>query len=474
MRKKKIFVGLILLVLLGAINVVIFNHSEPASGKIDFTMTVSSSQSFATTVYYISGNENYHKDFSQIQSRTVTYGANGVNTEEKILFQIPNDVTYIRLDPGDTKEKIEVSDISFKYRRYKKIKDVEFDLTKAIQKNNISSIKKTSGNSFLIKTENGDPYIVMPLDNNSVAESIKNLDKPLNNLKHLILCLMIDCLVIIVWIKWDSLISFPKDIIGNRKMLKSLAKNDFKSRFSGSYLGIVWAFVNPIVTVILYWFVFQKALNAGTQSTKSGIAVPYVLWLLAGLVPWFYFSDAWSSGTNALVEYSYLVKKVVFKVKILPVVKVFSSVFVHIFFIGFTIVMYIMYGYYPKLFNLQIIYYSIAMMIFTLGLVYICAAIVPFFRDLSQIIAIFMQVLMWMTPIMWNIDAMNINPIVEDILKLNPMYYIISGYRDSLISGIYFWDKFDLTLYFWIFTGFMVLIGTTIFKKLEVHFADVL
>ncbi len=257
-------------------------------------------------------------------------------------------------------------------------------------------------------------------------------------------------------------------------MLWKLAKNDFKSRFAGSFFGVVWAFVNPIVTVLLYWFVFEKALNVGTQSTKAGITVPYVLWLIAGIVPWFYFSEAWSSGTNSLIEYSYLVKKVVFDIKSLPVVKIISSLFVHVFFIVFLLIMMALYGFYPNLYFLQILYYSFAMICFTIGLTYLTSALVVFFRDLSQIIAIFMQVLMWMTPILWNIDAMNINSVSIKILKLNPMYYIVAGYRDSVINSVWFWERPTLSIYFWVVTIVLFFVGRAIFNKLKIHFADVL
>ena len=124
-----------------------------------------------------------------------------------------------------------------------------------------------------------------------------------------------------------------KDLISNRKLIWNLSKNDFKSRFSGSYFGIIWAFIQPVVTVLVYWFVFEKGLHAGRINLRSGIDVPFVLWLVAGLVPWFFFSEALCGGTNALIEYSYLVKKVVFKVSILPLIKVISALFVHLFFV---------------------------------------------------------------------------------------------------------------------------------------------
>ena len=118
------------------------------------------------------------------------------------------------------------------------------------------------------------------------------------------------------------LLTLPKELWDNRKLIWKLSKNDFKTRFAGSYLGIIWAFVQPIVTIIMYWLVFEKGLKAGAQLSKDGIEVAFVLWLSAGLVPWFFFAEALNNGTNALLEYNYLVKKVVFKISILPIIKI--------------------------------------------------------------------------------------------------------------------------------------------------------
>ena len=80
------------------------------------------------------------------------------------------------------------------------------------------------------------------------------------------------------------------EIIENRQLIKSLAKNDFKTKFAGSYLGTIWAFVQPVVTVLIYWFVFDKAIGM-RASIRGELPLPYVLWLVAGIVPWFFFSD---------------------------------------------------------------------------------------------------------------------------------------------------------------------------------------
>ena len=267
-----------------------------------------------------------------------------------------------------------------------------------------------------------------------------------------------------------------KDIFTNRKLITKLAKNDFKQKFAGSTLGVIWAFVQPIVTVLVYWIVFDKALNAGTQGTKAGINAPFVLWLSAGIVPWFYFSEVLAGGTIVLQEYNYLVKKVVFPINVLPIVKAVSSLFVHGFFVLFTLIVYLLYGFGLTPFILQIFYYSFSMMLLAIGLIYLTSALCVFFRDMAQLVNIILQVGVWATPIMWNYDDMvdRIPGWLNVLLQLNPMYYITSGYRDSFISQTGFWTKPWLTLYFWCFTILMFVLGTHIFRKLQPQFADCL
>ena len=81
---------------------------------------------------------------------------------------------------------------------------------------------------------------------------------------------------------------------------------------------------------------------------------------------------------------------------------------------------------------------------------------------------------MWVTPIMWDFNDLGLGGSLAKILKLNPIFYIVQGYRDSLINKVAIWQHPVLTLYFWVFTIVVFFLGTRLFKKLQVHFADVL
>lgn len=269
--------------------------------------------------------------------------------------------------------------------------------------------------------------------------------------------------------------SLPAHLVGSRKLIWNLAKNDVKKKFAGSYFGIVWAFVQPVITVLLYWFVFEFGLHQKASDLRTGIEIPFVMWLMAGLVPWFYFQEAMNGGTGVLVEYSYLVKKVVFQIDTLPVVKMISALFTHLFFVAFAIVVFWIMGYPPDLYTLLVIYYSVCMIVLTTGIVYATSAVTVFFRDMKEVVAILLQIGMWVTPIMWNFEAMTQIPgWAAALLKLNPMYYVVSGYRNALIHKIGFWENWGLTAYFWIVTVAILLLGTSVFRRLRPHFADVL
>jgi teichoic acid transport system permease protein len=114
------------------------------------------------------------------------------------------------------------------------------------------------------------------------------------------------------------------DQIANFRLILSLAWNDFRTKYAGSVLGLMWAFAGPVVTVVMYWFVFQVALGSGPVNGH-----PFALWLVAGLVPWMFFQDALNYGVDVLRGYSFLVKKISFNISILPAVRIFSAFFVH-------------------------------------------------------------------------------------------------------------------------------------------------
>jgi len=305
--------------------------------------------------------------------------------------------------------------------------------------------------------------LIIILYHNPLADPMQEM------IKKIIACVIIVIAIIVFSVLYDKITVLPVELYQSRHLIWKLARNDFKKRYAGSYLGAVWAMVQPVVTVAMYYVVFDVIMGTGNAMVPDK---PYVLFLTAGLVPWFYFNEALNNGTNALLEYNYLVKKVVFKISVLPIIKIIAATFIHVFFVLVMLVIAAIYGYYPTIYMIQLIYYSLCLFIFVLGLCYSTCAIMVFFKDIGQIISILLQIGMWATPILWDVNTLS--PTVQMIVKINPLVYIVNGYRTAIFENTWFWEDFYSTMYFWIVTVVVFGVGALVFKRLKVHFSDVL
>jgi lipopolysaccharide transport system permease protein/teichoic acid transport system permease protein len=230
---------------------------------------------------------------------------------------------------------------------------------------------------------------------------------------------------------------------------------------------MLWAFIQPAAMIGIFWFVFQVGFKS-----KPVDNFPFILWLVAGMVPWFYFAEALSMGTNAVFSNAFLVKKVVFRVSLLPIIPILSALAIHIFFIFFMFAMFIYYGYSPEIYWIQLPYYVLASSILLLGLSWFTSSIVIFFKDIGQLVAIIIQFGFWLTPIFWSLKM--VPEKYHWIVELNPMVYIIDGYRNSMIYHHWFWEDVSMMVYFWVITLLIFILGGFTFRKLRPHFADVL
>ena len=261
---------------------------------------------------------------------------------------------------------------------------------------------------------------------------------------------------------------FLQSLVRKRKIIRQLVQKDFKQQYLGSSLGMVWALIQPLVFVLVLWLIFAT----GFRSSRSVEPVPFVLWLMTGMFCWYFFSGIINSSASAVIANSFLVKKIRFQLNILPVVKMLSQVRIHMIFLSILVTFFFVEGVWPNLYWLQIIYYLGAAMILGLGIGWFVSALNVFSRDVMQFVQLFVRVGFWMTPIFWKIEK--VPDSLQWVFKLNPAFYLIQGYRDSLIYGIGFWQRPWLTLYFWVVTGAALLTGAIVFKRLRPHFADVI
>lgn len=256
-------------------------------------------------------------------------------------------------------------------------------------------------------------------------------------------------------------------ITNSLKTILAMAKNDLKTKYAESYAGLLWAFVQPLFTIGVLLFVFQVGFRSASVSSH-----PFALWLSIGIIAWFFLADAISAGTNSIRAQSFLVKKVVFNTYLLPLSSILASFFIHVIFIAIILLVCLAYGYTPDPHWIQIFYYLACAVFLCIAISYLTSSIAVFFPDVGQIVGLILQLGFWLTPIFWSITILP--PKYQAIIELNPVYYIVDGYRDSLINGVWFWEKGYLGLVFWGGSSLLFGIGIVIFRKLRPYFADVL
>lgn len=459
---RKLLTKIFIIIFMFVSNFLIIRYMDRYNmGMMEVNVRFQSNEAQTIQLYY---DETNNSQWAEDRSQKVEYY--DVNREQVLSFSVPQESQSVRLDFGDVESEIRVKEIELNYKSDKYLSRVG-DVIQDDSYNSIVELKLDNENGLVANSEGSDPYVTLTFEP-AAYNLMKEVHEKSRLKSNILISLLIDIVLVYILLHFNAIIDTIYFIVIDYKLIFNLGRNDFKTKYAGSYFGILWAFVQPIVTILVYWFVFQVAFKGGPVD-----GCPYVLWLISGLIPWFFFQEAWQSATNSLIEYSYLVKKVVFNISIIPLVKVMSAFFIHVFFVAVLVVIYMLSGYGITVYAVQSIYYSICMLILVIAVSYITSALVIFFRDLGQIIGIVLQIGIWVTPIMWNVETIS-SPTLKLVLQMNPMYYIINGYRQSFVTGSWIWDNSKLTIYFWILTMCLLGFGGMLFHKLKIHFADVL
>ena len=264
-----------------------------------------------------------------------------------------------------------------------------------------------------------------------------------------------------------SLFNFLKRIYSYRSMIWAMTIQEIQRRYAGTLAGFVWSVINPLMMILIYWFVF----SVGFRVKPSG-DIPFIVIFCCGFIPWIMFSESLMNSTHSIKANVHLVKKMVFPTEILPVVNLMASLITHSFMLIMLIVLLLLNNITLSFYNFQFIYYFLALSVFTLGLSWFFSAVNVFYSDIGQALSVILNMWFWLTPIVWITDI--IPQKYQLIIKLNPMYYIVDGYRASFAYHNPFWYNYKLGIYFWVICLLTLIIGGLIFRKLKPEFADIL
>jgi ABC-type polysaccharide/polyol phosphate export permease len=261
-------------------------------------------------------------------------------------------------------------------------------------------------------------------------------------------------------------LDFIKQIYRNRFIIWEITKRDFRTKYVNNLFGLSWAILEPLAMMLILWFIFTYV----RQGKK--MEVPFSVFLITGIIAYDFFNKTINMATRSIHNFGFLVNKVNFRAAIIPLVKIASELMLHFIILTIVIIILLLNHIPPSIYWLQIFYYIFAMCFLLTGVTWLTSSISLFFPDINYIITIVMRVLFFFTPIFWDPRGMSNEFLIY--FRFNPLFYIVDGYRESLLFHIPFWVHYQNTIYFWIMALLFFIVGVFVFKRLRPHFADAL
>lgn len=254
--------------------------------------------------------------------------------------------------------------------------------------------------------------------------------------------------------------NIAKDLYNYRELLKTSITKDVGGKYKHSFLGVIWSFMNPLLQIAVYALVFQVILKSNIEN--------YAVYLCCGLVPWQYFSSVVLRGAATIIDNGNIIKKVYFPREILPI-SVVASEGVN-FLISTTIILgFVIFGGIGLSWNILWYFLILAIQIIvSIGIAFIVSSLTVYFRDLLHLLGILMQLLFYATPIVYSMDSVPAS--MKWLLMLNPMSYLIEGYRNIFYNKTM--PNFKGLLIALVMGVILCVCGYFIFRKLEKRFAE--
>lgn len=248
-----------------------------------------------------------------------------------------------------------------------------------------------------------------------------------------------------------------------------LAKSDLIKTYKGTALGWAWALIRPAMTLGVYYFAFTVGLKADRTIGEYS----FFMWLIAGVVPWFYMRDVITAGAGSIRKYRFLVTKIKYPVSTIPTFVCLSNLIVNVLLQFIVIAIFVAGGHMPDMYWLQLPLYTLIMFIFFSVWSLFSGILSTFSSDFLQLVKSFTIMLFWISGIMYDVNRID-SDIIRNIMLFNPVTIIVNGFRDTFVYKEWFWENgmemFNLCVMF----GIMCLSAILCYSRLEREIVDVL
>lgn len=264
-----------------------------------------------------------------------------------------------------------------------------------------------------------------------------------------------------------------KDVIKEhllyKKQIFKLAKYDLIKDYRGAILGWLWAIIKPSIMIFTYWFTFA----IGLRMSKEMYNFPYFLWLIAGIMPWFYINDMLSNTSNSMRKYKYLINKMKYPISTIPTFVSISKMYIHILLVIITILIFIFSKAKVDIYLLQLPIYLILMCIFFTSLSLAISILSAISKDFYNLVKSCTHMLFWLSGVIWDVGMLKIEWL-KKLLYLNPITYIVNGYRNCFVKKIWFFEEPVQLIFFIGMTICINLFSFWLYKKNKKDIPDLI
>jgi lipopolysaccharide transport system permease protein len=256
-----------------------------------------------------------------------------------------------------------------------------------------------------------------------------------------------------------------KELWRFRELLYSLTWRDISVRYKQSVLGVAWAILQPLATMIVFSLFFGRIgrMPSGEQ--------PYPIFVLAGLLPWFFFANGLSAASQSVIGNQNLITKIYFPRLLIPMGAVAAGLVDFAISSALLAIMMVIYGILPGMQALILPVIVCGLIFAALGIGVLLSALTVKYRDFRHIVPFMVQLWMFMTPAIYMHGGESFGPTLQALLPLNPLYGLIVNFRASALGG-------ELDLYALFVSGaisvVLLLLGCWYFRRVERSFADVI
>jgi len=256
-----------------------------------------------------------------------------------------------------------------------------------------------------------------------------------------------------------------------RHQIGRLAIFDLVKRARGAALGWAWFFIKPAIYIFCFWFALDIGLRSGSNMGEG--APPYILWLVAGMIPWFFMQDILGTGINVLRRYSYLVNKIKFPIGGISTIYTLATLVLQLMLMVALFIIYFACGMQLDIYLLQIPILLILMFVFWDIFSILCSQLSAISKDFLNMMKALGTPFFWLSGVIFNVQQIPIDWI-QVLLQFNPITFFVQAFRGALYDKTWFWDDPQACIGFAVVFVATLVVALLVYKRFNKEVPDVL